>query len=228
MVLRFLSGLTKFNNYPQQDLALILEPQDYRYGQSGLNFHLLFEAQNVEYISSVLKKDVFSVDRLSTPFEAYALGYCVAHSNLQWESRFDLDSTMSDMLIRGLQAEETQCRGTVEFGKLEIEIKYGIHLIKPTTLRFLRRINCKVSLSDVTTYTQLVEDLTSCFTSLEVTVKDNEIQITKNNKMKLEHCKILGELIRSSTSLRHFTMDTLQYHQMKVKVQNWLLTCVHA
>ena len=51
MVLRFLSGLTKFHNYPQQDLALILEPQD-RYGQSGLNFHWLFEAQNVEYISS--------------------------------------------------------------------------------------------------------------------------------------------------------------------------------
>ena len=59
MVLRFLSGLTKFNNYPQQDLALILEPQD-RHGQSRLNFHWLFGAQNVEYISSVLKKDVFS------------------------------------------------------------------------------------------------------------------------------------------------------------------------
>ena len=28
MVLRFLSGLTKFHNYPQQDLALILEPQE--------------------------------------------------------------------------------------------------------------------------------------------------------------------------------------------------------
>ena len=38
MALRFLSGLTKFHNYPQQDLTLILEPQGYRYGQSGSIF----------------------------------------------------------------------------------------------------------------------------------------------------------------------------------------------
>ena len=202
MVLKFLSGLTKFNKYPKQDLALILELQDHRCGRSGLNFHWLFEAQNVEYISSVLKKDVFSVDDLSTPFEAYALGYCVAHSNLKWESHFSLDSTMSDMFIRGLQAEETQCRGTVAFEKLKIEIKNDTQqLIKPTTLRFLRRITCKVSLSGVATCTQLVKDLTSCFTYLEVTVKYNEIQ--------MEHCKSLSELIRSSTLLRHFKMDIL-------------------
>ena len=174
MVLRFLSGLTKFHNYPQQDLALILESQGYRYGQSGLNFHWLFEAQNVEYISSVLKKDVFSVDRLSTPFEAYALGYCVAHSNLQWKSHLSLDSTMSDMLIRGLQAEETQCKGTLDLRELEICLNKDN--LKPTTLRFLGEIT-------------------------KITVKGNEIQ--------MEHCKAVGELIRSSTSLLDFTMDTL-------------------
>ena len=171
MVLRFLSGLTKFQNYPQQDLALILEPQGYRYGRSGLNFHWLHEAQNVEYISSV-KKEVFSVNRLSTPFEAYALGYCVAHSNIQWKSHFSLDSTMSDMLFRGLQAEETQCRGTLDLRELEIDInKY-----KPTTLRFLGEF-------------------------AKITVNGNEIE--------MERCKVLCELIRSSTSLRHFTMYTL-------------------
>ena len=192
MVLRFLSGITKFHKYPKQDLALILEPQGnrYRYGwsgqrykygwsklepedyRSGLNFHWLFEAQNVEYISSVLKKDVFSVRDLSTPFEAYALGYCVAHSNIEWESDLSLDSTMRDMLIRGLQAEETQCRGTLDLGELEVDIN---KTIKPTTLRFLSGIT--------------------------ITVKGNEIE--------MEHCKALGELIRSSTSLLDFTMDTL-------------------
>ena len=199
MVLRFLSGLTKFHNYPQQDLALILEPQDYRHGQSGLNFHWLFEAQNVEYISSVLKKKVFSVDHLSTPFEAYALGYCVAHSNLKWESDFKIGSTMRDMLIRGLQADETQCRGTLHLEGLEMN-----DVMKPATLRLLRGITkCKITsfsfLSGLTT--ELVKDLTSCFTSLEVIVKYNEIQ--------MEHCKTLVELIRSSTSLWHFTMVTL-------------------
>ena len=203
MVLKFLSGLTKFHNYPQQDLAPILEPQGYRYGQSGLNFHWLFEAQNVEYISSVLKKDVFSVRDLSTPFEAYALGYCVAHSNLQWKlSQFTENSTIMEMLTRGLQAEETQCKGTLH--EVDIAINETTQeFFKPAILiKFFRSITCRITslsfLSGVST--ELVKDLTSCF---------EKIEITKNNKIKVEHCKILGEWIRSSTSLRHFTMDIL-------------------
>ena len=268
MVLRFLSGVTNFHNYPKQGLTLIFEPQNCLFGQSvharykglepqacrhglselelqhyrdtlqmldryelkplkciilpvyglselelldyvlsrirqqsGLNFHWLFESQNVEYVSSVLKKDVFSVDRLSTPFEAYALGYCIAHSNLKWKlSHFIVESTIIEMLIRGLQAKETQCKGT--FYEVEIEInKDTKEFFKPTTLiKFFRRITCRITsasfLSGVST--ELVKDLTSCFDTLEVNVKDNE--------MKMEHCETLGEWIRSSTSLRHFKM----------------------
>ena len=203
MVLRFLSGLTKFHNYPQQDLTLILEPQGY-----GLNFHWLFEAQNVEYISSVLKKDVFSVRYLSTPFEAYALGYCVAHSNLQWKlSRFTEDSTIMEMLIRGLLAEETQCKGA--FYEVKIAINESTQeLFKPAILiKFFRRITCTITslsfLSGVST--ELVKDSTSCFEEIIITAK--------NNKIKMQHCKALGELIRSSTSLKRFTMDTLRTDQ---------------
>ena len=177
MVLRFLSGLTKLRNYPQQDLALILGPQGYSYRQSGLNFHWLFETQNIEHISRVLKKGVFSIDYLSTPFEAYALGYCVAHSNLKWKSLFKLDSTMNEMFIRGLQADETECKGTLAFKELDIEFS-GVS-------------------------TELVKDLTSYFATLKVIVKDNGLEL------KMENCKTLGELIRSSTSLRYFAMDTL-------------------
>ena len=237
MVLRFLSGLTEFHNYASKDLALIFEPQsrfglEYLNGQqptefsshsqllrlgqssglrklsihrkrSNLNFHWLFEAQNVEYISSVLKKDVFSVGNLSTPFEVYALGYCVAHSNFKWELHFDLGYTMKEMLIRGLQAEETQCTGTISFKKLELEINQDTQQnINPTTLRHFRGINCTITsisfLSAVTT--ELVNDLTSCFTSLTVKMKYNEI--------KMEFCRILGELIRSSISLDSLTIDT--------------------
>ena len=209
MVLRFLSGLTKFHNYPQQDLALILEPQGYRYGRSSLNFHWLFEAQNVEYISSALKKDVFSVRNLSTPFEAYALGYCVAHSNLQWKlSHFTEDSTIMEMLVQGLQAEETQCKGA--FYEVNIDINESTQeFFKPAILiKFFRRITCTITslsfLSGVST--ELVKDSTSCFEEIEIKAK--------NNKIKMEHCKALGELIRSSTSsLRRFTMDTLPTDQ---------------
>ena len=204
MVLRFLSGLTKFNNYPQQDLALILEPQGYRYGESGLNFHWLFEAQNVEYISSVLKKDEFSVDRVSTPFEAYALGYCVAHSDIQWKlSQFREDSTKMEMLIRGLLAEETQCKGTLH--EVDIAMNESTQeFFKPAILiKFFRRITCTITslsfLSGVST--ELVKDSTSFFEEIKITAK--------NNKIKMEHCKALGELIRSSTSLWRFTMDIL-------------------
>ena len=199
MVLRFLSGLTKFHNYPQQDLALILEPQGYRYGQSRLNFHWLFEAQNVEYISSVLKKDEFSVDRLSTSFEAYALGYCVAHSNLRWIlSESKQDSSKSEMLIRGVQAEETQCKGILYGVNIEID-KDPLQFYKPGTLsKFFDEITCRItSISFLTT--ELKKDLTLCTNTLKVVVKYNE--------MKVEHSKILSDLIRTSTSLRHFTMD---------------------
>ena len=228
MVLRFLSGLTKFHNYPQQDLALILEPQDYRYGRSGLNFHWLFEAQNVEYISSVLKKDVFSVDRLSTPFEAYALGYCVAHSNLQWElSEFTEDSNIMEMLVRGLQAEETQCKGALH--EVDIDINETTQeLFKPTILiKFFRRITCRITslsfLSGVSA--ELVKDSTSCFEEIEIKAK--------NNKIKVEHCKALGELIRSSTSLRRFKMDALppdegQSEELAVDVSSCLEPIVTA
>ena len=214
MVLRFLSGLTKFHNYPQQDLAFILEPQEsdklsFRRllglrQQPGLNFHWLFEAQNVEYISSVLKKDVFSVRNLSTPFEAYALGYCVAHSDIQWElSQFREDSTKMEMLVRGLQAEETQCKGTLH--EVNIAINESTQeFFKPAILiKFFRGITCRITsfsfLSCVST--ELVKDLALCFEEIKIKAK--------NNKIKMEHCKILCELIRSSTSLRHFTMDLL-------------------
>ena len=204
MVLKFLSGLTKFHNYPQQDLALILEPQGYRRGRSGLNFHWLFEAQNVEYISSVLKKDVFSVDRLSTPFEAYALGYCVAHSNLQWKlTQFTEDSTIMEMLVRGLLAEETQCKGALH--EVDIVMNESTQeFFKPAILiKFFRRITCRItSLSFLFgVSTELVKDSTSCFEEIEIRVK--------NNKIKMEHCKALGELIRTSASLNHFTMEIL-------------------
>ena len=199
IVLRFLSGLTKFHNYPQQDLSLILEPQE-----SGLNFYWLFEAQNIEHISSVLKKDVFSVFEFSSPFEAYALGYCVAHSNLKWKvSHFTKDSAINDMLIRGLLAEETQCKGVLYEADIEID-KDTQQFFKPTILsKFFRGITCRItSISFVSCLTtELVKDLTSCFTSLKVIVKCNEI--------KMEHREILCELIRSSTSLVDFTMDTL-------------------
>ena len=213
MVLRFLSGLSKFHNYPQQDLAPILEPQKYRYGliqQSRLNFHWLFEAQNVEYISDVLKKDVFSVDDLSTPFEAYALGYCVAHSNLQWIlSQFTEDSTIMEMLVRGLLAEETQCKGTLYEVNVDIN-RSTQEFFKPAILiRFFRRITCTVTCTEPSflsgVSTELVKDLTLCFDTLRVVVKENELT--------MEHCKTLGEWIRLSTSLRHFTLSQYYINQ---------------
>ena len=220
MVLRFLSGLTKLHNYPQQDLALILESQD-RYGWSRLNFHWLFEAQNVEYISSVLKKKVLSVDDLSTPFDAYALGYCVAHSNLRWNlSHFTKDSTINDMLVIGLQAEETQCKGT--FYKVDIEIdKDTVQFLKPTVIsKFFRRTNCTITaisfFSGVTT--ELMKDLTICFHTLTWIVEDSEI--------KLEHCCCLGELIRSSTLLTHFTMDSHAVRSEELELTVDMYSCL--
>ena len=141
----------------------------------------------MEYISRMLKKDVFSVDYLLTPIEAYALGYCVAHSNLM------------EMLINGLLAEETQCKGTI-FG-VKIAINETMQDFFKIIFKFFRGMNYKITsfsfLSDVST--ELVKDSTSCFDTLEVNLK--------NNELKMERCKTLGELIRSSSSLKHFTLS---------------------
>ena len=201
IVLRFLSGLTKFHNYPQQDLSLILEPQGYRW--SGLNFHWLFETQNVEHISTVLKEDVFHGNSFLTPFEAYALGYCVAHSNLRWKFDVLQRPTTIEMLIRGLLAEKTLCKGT--FYEVNILINSETkQFFNPTILsKFFRGITCTIySISNL--FPPGIKDLTSCFDTLEVNLKDSEL--------KMEHCKVLGELIRSSTSLRRFTILTTDFY----------------
>ena len=193
--------------------------------QSRLNFHWLFEAQNVEYISSVLKKDVFSVHHLPTPFEAYALGYCVAHSDIQWKlSQFREHSTIMEMLVRGLQAEETQCKGALYKVKIDINESTQAFFKPAILIKFFRRITCTITsfsfLSGVST--ELVKDVASCFEEIEIKAK--------NNKIKMEHCKALGELIRSSTSLRHFTIppDEGQSAELAVDVCSCLETIVTA
>ena len=72
---------------------------------------------------------------------------------------------MSDMLIRGLQAEETQCKGALYKVKIDIN-EFTQEFFKPTILiKFFKRINCTITslsfLSGVST--ELVKDLASCF-----------------------------------------------------------------
>ena len=96
-----------------------------------------------------------------------------------------------------------KCKGTLH--EVDIAMNESTQeFFKPAILiKFFRRITCTITslsfLSGVST--ELVKDSTSFFEEIKITAK--------NNKIKMEHCKALGELIRSSTSLWRFTMDIL-------------------
>ena len=244
MVLRFLSGLTKFENYPKHELSLIIEPQQevgpypfYSYNSResrDLNFHWLFEAQDVLHISSLLKKEEITVHRISTPFEAYALGYCVAHSNLKWKAdlNFSSDSNNKEMFIRGLQAEETQFEGSIvttkstiyftnenianetRFLGRRIDLWYPTNrnieiLVNDDSEKFIKPIALKF-LRGVTLKITSISFL-SCVTAelvKDLTSNIDSLEVVMNdNEMKVEQFQVLHELIITSTSLKKFTID---------------------
>ena len=244
MVLRFLSGLTKFKNYPKHELSLIIEPQQeggpyssYSYNSResrDLNFHWLFEAQDVHYISSLLRKEKITVHRISTPFEAYALGYCVAHSNLKWKAdlNFSSDSNNKEMFIRGLQAEETQFKGSIvttksssyftnediaDESRLGVANYFSWHptnenieiLVNDDTEKFIKPIALKF-LRGVTLKITSISFLSGVTTELvkDLTSSIDSLQVAMNeNEMKVEQLQILCDLIVTSTSLKQFAID---------------------
>ena len=243
MVLRFLSGLTKFKNYPKHELSLIIEPQQevgpysfYSYNSResrDLNFHWLFEAQDVHYVSSLLKKEEITVHRISTPFEAYALGYCVAHSNLKWKAdlNFSSDSNNKEMFIRGLQAEETQFKGSIVttkssiyftnenianetwFLNRRIDSWYPTNknieiLVNDDSEKFIKPITLKF-LRGITLKITSMSFISGVTTELvkDLTSSIDSLQVAVNDyEMKVEQFQILRELIVTSTSLKHFAI----------------------
>ena len=126
MVLRFLSGVRKFSDYPNEVLnTLCIEEKSC--DDSGIvtfevtfnTLHWLFEAHDNDVIPKLLTLPDIQLHEHSsevTPFDCFVLGYCVSHSNCTWSidlSRCDIGDEGAQMLLRGAVEEETHCTGSI-------------------------------------------------------------------------------------------------------------------
>ena len=133
MVLRFLSGLRKFNGYSSE----VLNTCDPASAVGRITFdtlHWLFEAHDNDVIDKLLGSSNIPLNQLLsqvTLFDCFVLGYCVSHGNCTW--RIDLRGCHTErveMLVRSAVEEETHCTG----GFSEIDLSFtseGVkHLLK--------------------------------------------------------------------------------------------------
>ena len=135
MMLRFLSGLSKFGGYPSEFLnVLCVERYNVAPGNDSNHdsddsasvirkvtldtLHWLFEAHQSDVIAKLLGSSDIQVHKARpvTPFDCFAMGYCVSHSNCTW--RIDLKvcnigDEGVEMLVRGAVEEETHCTGGI-------------------------------------------------------------------------------------------------------------------
>lgn len=121
IMLRFLAGLTKFQDIPPALLHDLIAPS-YRYNdhekQVELDYlHMLFEVQDGEVIDSILEKHTinFRNDQL-IPYDYYVLGYCVANSNCKWHLTMlgkNTDEEAIEMLNRGATVHNTNFNGYI-------------------------------------------------------------------------------------------------------------------
>ena len=135
MVLRFLSGIRKFSEYPIEVVdklcGAIKMDSDSNVYVNFTMLHWLFEAQDSDVIakllgsSNVLLDTQFGYDKnvYVMPFDCFVLGYCVSHSNCTWtidlghQYRDCSDCHIGDegveMLVQGAMEEETHCTGGI-------------------------------------------------------------------------------------------------------------------
>ena len=122
MVLQFLSGVRKFNEYPSEVLnTLCVEKYS---GDSSNVFcdvtfdtlHWLFEAQDNEITAKLLGSSDIQLHRQYSKVscsDCYVLGYCVSHSNCTWKISCRIGDEGMEMLMRGAVEKETHCTGGI-------------------------------------------------------------------------------------------------------------------
>ena len=129
MMLRFLSGIRKFQGYPSDVMSkCIAKPGDKSAGViRKVTFdalHWLFEAKDNIIAKLLGSSDIQPHDptRGVTSFDCFVLGYCVSHSNCTW--RIELTGFIAvgdevvEMIRRGAMEEETHCTGGISVMKL--------------------------------------------------------------------------------------------------------------
>ena len=145
MVLRFLSGIRKFSEYPIEVVDVLSEVIKSPGVRSWVHvsftmLHWLFEAQDHDVIAKLLGPSKVQFDMqyayyrdnyygntsyVVTPFDCFALGYCVSHSKCIWSiclghwcpnhTGCHIGDEGLEMLVHGAVEEETHCTGGISF-----------------------------------------------------------------------------------------------------------------
>ena len=143
MVLRFLCGLRKFNEYPSEVLNTLCVKRSGDDSASVVpidTLHWLFEARDNDVIPDVLgSSDIQPLSesfRTVTLFECFVLGYCLSHSNCTWKIHLNMGDEGVELLVRGAVEEETHCTGGISEINLNRNsitsegVKHLLHLLK--------------------------------------------------------------------------------------------------
>ena len=134
MVLRFLAGLMKFRGYPIEIVTALCIQIEKCKNKSNIKsgevlhaiamnlhvLHCLFEVQHSDIISELLGSSLVHIRedivRFLTPFDCFALGFCVSHSNCNWSISLPschIGDEGVELLVRGALEKETRSTGRI-------------------------------------------------------------------------------------------------------------------
>ena len=157
MVLRFLSGMTKFINYEDEMLkTLCVKESDQHNPSSDIQevtfdtLHWLFEAQDNDVITKLLGSSDVRLYKpcgheknkymyIVKPFDCFVLGYCVSHSNCTWkiDLKYGIDGCHIgddgvEMLVRGTEEMKPDCKGRIseiDLHNSDVTVKHLLKLL---------------------------------------------------------------------------------------------------
>ena len=235
MVLRFLSGIRKFKEYPSGVLNRLCVYRMVTFG----TLHWLFEAQDNDVIANLLgSSDIELNERSSqaTPFDCFVLGYCVSHSNCTWKIDLGLchiGDEGVEMLVRGAVEEETHCTGGISEIKLSMDaitsegmkhlLNFPKQLMKLETFELFQNVlpmdsESSAVLVHLIPHTPHLKNLELAFTKFDeggivplmkmlTTHKSLEELSLHSTGIGVEDCRAVSELLSSSTSLKELDIS---------------------
>ena len=227
MTMRFLAGRTKLANIPPD----ITMETNLNY------FHFLFEAKDISMTTRTLGSDEMVVQsRYSwTPLDYYVTGHAISHSNCPWSLSFfnsSIDDEKFELFCQGCAAPGgTGCRGHISYANFshnDITSKsiQSFVNIPPHILQNMRELYLSHNKLDGSACDLLAKVVPSMSRLEELWLSDNPIgsggavEVIKalcgNGVKELwlydtgigePDCEALCELLKSSHSLQHLSID---------------------
>ena len=178
---------------------------------------------------------IFNYQSTLTPFDCFVLGYCVSHSNCTWkiDLRHNIGDEGVEMLVRGAVEEETHCTGGISGIRLSensITSEGVKHLLKfpKQLIDKLKTLNlhhnkldsesCAVlaHLIPHVPHLKILELCDNCNIGqggtvpliMSLTVHSSLVELDlQRTGIGVADCRVLSELLSSSTSLRELYIN---------------------